>query len=113
MNFSEFCDNNQNIEKFNQKNQKSKENLQKNANFQSKTQNFNDDALKSDIEEKLAKYKNYNQSELTAELFKEVNKQKQSGNLNSEKLDEIKTTLLPMLDQNQQKRLESLIDMLK
>lgn len=113
MNFSEFCDNNQNIENFEKKYQKNSKNTTKNVNFESKMQNFDNDELKNDIQNKLNKYQNLSQSELTAELFKEATKQKQNGNLDAKKLDEIKEQLLPLLNEQEKQKLLSLVDMLK
>ena len=124
MDFSEYCDKNQNItmqeNRFSRNNEFSKnnanlhENSKKNGlNEQKSNQFYENDALKADIESKLSKYKNMNANQLEAELFREATKQKQNGNLNSEKLEEIKSTLLPMLNQEQQQRLDSLIQMLK
>lgn len=127
MDFSEYCDKNQNInaeeKRFSRNNNFSKNspNCQKNTEFKQKnTQNqakteqfFQNEKLKGDIEQQLSKYQNMSSSELQQELFKEASKQKQSGNLDAAKLEEIKSTLLPMLNQEQQQRLNSLIEMLK
>ena len=128
MNFSDFCDNNQNMKKYEKNFQKNDKNMQKNSNFNQNNQNFNDlsnnsqskqnqifenETLKNDIEQKIKKYQNLSQSELLNELLKETAKQKQNGNFDTNQLEEIKNSLLPMLDENQKQRLEQITKMLK
>ncbi len=112
MNFSNFCSNNQNIENL----QKNNENLQKNCKINQKNdtkiENI-DEEVKKDMEQKLEKYKNLNQNQLTEELLKEANKQKMNGNLNDEKIKEIQNTILPMLDESQKNKFNELINLIK
>lgn len=116
MNFSEFCEANK-FERLNAQNTKNSQNNAKNmAKTQQNQQNFEDfysKEQKDELENKLSKYQNMSESQLTAELFKEVNKQKQSGNFSAQKLDEIKNSIAPMLTAEQQDRLNELVNMLK
>ena len=133
MNFEEFCNSNKDtnnlskddkFEKYNQNLQKNiknnenyiknDENLQKNnnlnKNFDNQSQSNFDEEL---IKEKMQKYQNMNQQELLTELLKESKKQKQNGNLDNKKLDEIRNSMSALLDDEQKKRLEELIKMLR
>ena len=115
MNFSDFCEKepeidkieiDKNLQKNAQNKQKNIENLQKNAQNQSIID-------KNEIKEKFEKYQNMNQTELINELLKESNIQKQKGNLDEKKLDEIKNSLSPLMDEEQKNRLNELINMLR
>ena len=64
-----------------------------------------------DIEDKIKKYEKLSQSELMQEFIKESKKQKRNGNLDSEKINNIKNTLTPFLSSDQQKQLDYLIGM--
>lgn len=58
----------------------------------------------------LNKYKNMNQSDLMSNLFTEATKLKQQGKLNSESLSNLKSTLSPFLNAEQQTMLNNLIN---
>ena len=58
----------------------------------------------NNVEEQLKKYENLSQAELMQEFIKESKKQKQNGNLDRDKMENIKSTLLPFLNSNQQKQ---------
>ncbi len=63
----------------------------------------------NNVEEQLKKYENLSQAELMQEFIKESKKQKQNGNLDRDKMENIKSTLLPFLNGNQKKQLEYLM----
>lgn len=63
----------------------------------------------NNVEEQLKKYENLSQTELMQEFIKESKKQKQNGNLDRDKMENIKSTLLPFLNGNQQKQLDYLM----
>ena len=63
----------------------------------------------NNVEEQLKKYANLSQAELMQEFIKESKKQKQNGNLDRDKMENIKSTLLPFLNSNQQKQLDYLM----
>lgn len=63
----------------------------------------------NNVEEQLKKYENLSQAELMQEFIKESKKQKQNGNLDRDKMENIKSTLLPFLNSNQQKQLDYLM----
>ena len=119
MNFSDFCDNNcaekmsGDFDKNSKNTAKTSKITQKNGQSKQNFENFYTDEQKRNIESKLNKYQNMSESELMSELIHETNKQKQNGSLDSKKLDEIKNTILPVLNPEQANRLESLIKMLK
>lgn len=64
---------------------------------------------KTDIEENLKKYQSMNRSDLMSELLKEASKMKASGQLNSASLEKLKSTLLPMLNDEQIAMLDSIL----
>lgn len=68
----------------------------------------NKEEVKS-IEEKLKEYENLSQAELMQEFIKESTKQKENGELTNEKIENIKQTLLPLLNNEQQKNLDYLL----
>ena len=63
----------------------------------------------NNVEEQLKKYENLSQAELMQEFIKESKKQKQNGNLDRDKMENIKSTLLPFLNSNQQQQLDYLM----
>lgn len=71
-----------------------------------------DEKTKGNAEDLIKKYQNYSQSELMAELIKTANEEKQNGNLNKEKLMNIKSTLTPYLNSNQIQFLERIMEKL-
>ena len=56
------------------------------------------------------KYKNMNSSELMSNLFSEATKLKQQGKLDANTLNNLKSTLTPFLNSEQQEMLNSLIN---
>jgi hypothetical protein len=74
---------------------------------------FNDVQSKTneDIEELIHKYSEYSQSELMSEFMRETEKRK--GEFSDEKLSSIKNILTPYLDDNQQQKLNDLLNMVK
>lgn len=133
MNFNEFCDSevnnsekfkNERLEKFNKNLQKNNKNPRKSEQINENLQNFyinkdisydkvNANFDEKDIKQKIEKYQNMNQNELMAELIKESNKQKQNGNLDNKKLEEIKNSMSGFMTAEQQARLDELIKMLR
>ena len=63
-------------------------------------------------EELIEHYKGFSQEELIRELLSAAEKEKQNGTLSREKLENIKSTILPYLNQNQIEFLEKLIERL-
>lgn len=58
----------------------------------------------------LNKYKNMNQNDLMSNLFSEASKLKQQGKLDSATLNNLKSTLTPFLNSEQQEMLNNLIN---
>lgn len=71
-----------------------------------------DEKTKENAEDLIKKYQNYSQSELMEELIKTANEEKQNGNLDKEKLMNIKSTLTPYLNSNQLQFLERIMEKL-
>lgn len=61
------------------------------------------------IEDELKKYENLSSEELMAEFIKESRKQRNSGELTDEKINNIKQTLKPFLNDAQQQKLNDLL----
>ena len=77
-------------------------------NIASNNQNLNNEA-----EKVIEKYKNYSSDELMNELIKRTNQQKQSGNLTSEKIQKIRSTMESILPPENHDFLEKIFDRLK
>lgn len=133
MDFNDFCESenelnkkaeedrfykfNKNLQKNAQKMQINGQNLNSFDNFSNncnQNENVNKQNFdKKELTKKIEKYKNMNQSELLNELLKESGKQKQNGNLDDKKLQDIKNSLSGVLTEEQQSRLDDLIKMLR
>ena len=90
--------------------------MQKNDEKQSNFENFSkkgQEEFENSVKEKLQKFQGYSQNQLVSELLSEAAKQKKQGNLDDKKLAEISQTILPFLDEEQQKKFNSLIDLLR
>ena len=61
-------------------------------------------------EDILNKYKNMNQSDLMSNLFNEATKLKKEGKLDSNSLSNLKSTLSPFLNSQQQEMLSNLVN---
>ena len=72
---------------------------------------FNENQEKVDAyQDILNKYKNMNQSDLMSNLFSEASKLKKEGKLDSETLNNLKSTLSPFLNSEQQEMLNNLVN---
>ena len=83
---------------------------------QSKLQNNKTNVQNLDQEEikqKLNKYQNMSNNDLMMELIKETNKQKESGDLDNQKIAELGKKLKPMLDSSAQTKLDEILRMLR
>ena len=67
----------------------------------------------NNLQESLQKYQNLSQSELMSELLKEAGKLKQDGTLNESSLAMLKSTLSPMLSQEQNEQLNNILNKIK
>lgn len=76
-----------------------------------KVKNENPEGVQN-IEEQIKKYENLSGPELMEEFFKESKKQKASGYLDDEKLANIKNTLTPFLNLEQQQKLNELMGLI-
>ena len=71
-----------------------------------------DSGTVNSIEEELKKYENLSEQELMQEFLKESKKQKANGDLNDEKLNNIKETLSPFLNKEQLSKLNDLLGLI-
>ena len=85
--------------------------------FRSFTKENNNQNFKSHDQEKvneyeniINKYKNMNQNDLMSNLFSEASKLKQEGKLDSSTLHNLKSTLSPFLNPDQQEMLNNLVN---
>ena len=72
-----------------------------------------DDVQKAEINDAINKYSGYSNDELMAEFVKQTNAQKQAGNYDSKKMENVKNTLMPYLNAEQQKRLNEIMKMVE
>ena len=70
--------------------------------------NENQDKV-NDYQDILNKYKDMNQNDLMSNLFKEASKLKQEGKLDTETLNNLKSTLAPFLNSEQKEMLNNLV----
>ena len=66
----------------------------------------------NDYQDILNKYKNMDSNELMSNLFSEASKLKNEGKLDSESLNNLKSTLAPFLNSDQQNMLNNLVNAL-
>ena len=78
---------------------------------QNSKEDINTEQQKS-VEDMIDYYQKFSQDDLVKELFKVASSEKEKGNLTREKLEEIKNTILPYLNQNQIDFFEKLIEKL-
>ena len=83
----------------------SKESRNNQQNFSSK-----DQEKVNEYENIINKYKNMDQSDLMSNLFHEASKLKKEGKLNAETLQNLKSTLSPFLNSQQQEMLNNLVN---
>ena len=95
--------------KSNQKNQ-SNTNNRTNNNFNSNNTNKNDF---SEYQDTINKYKDLSQEQLYSELLNQASSLKSQGKLDTQMLNQISSTLCPMLNSEQQQLLNSIIEKLK
>lgn len=75
---------------------------------------INDDPQKvENIQENLKKYQNMSQSDLMSELIKEASRMKQNGSLNDNSLNVLKSTLMPMLNDQQKNMLHNILNQIR
>ena len=67
----------------------------------------------NNLQETLSKYRNLSQDQLMNELFKEAGKLKQNGSLNENSLNMLKSTLSPMLSNEQNQQLNDILNKIK
>lgn len=80
-------------------------------NSQSAEKILNDNKEKaSEYEDLINKYKNMNQNDLMSNLFSEASKLKKEGKLDANTLSNLKSTLAPFLNSDQQEMLNSLVN---
>lgn len=95
--------------KSNQQNQ-SNTNNHANNNFNSNNTNKNDF---SEYQDTINKYKDLSQEQLYSELLNQASSLKSQGKLDTQMLNQISSTLGPMLNSQQQQLLNSVIEKLK
>ena len=81
------------------------------------TQNTNDYTTKasdfSEYQDTIDKYKNLSQEDLYSELITQADSLKSQGKLNMDMLNQISSTLKPMLNDEQKQMLNNIIERLK
>lgn len=105
MDFYEYCQSNS----FDDCNDK-KDKVNKNTSNKKYAETLN---KQDEIKEKISQYQNMSNDQLMTELLKETNIQKQNGHLDNKKLDSISEQLKPMLNKEQQSKLDEILKMLR
>ncbi|MBQ8430407.1 MAG: hypothetical protein IJX26_00460 [Clostridia bacterium] len=100
-----------NIKDFAKNYQANKTNQKSDVDYE-KIVNDNPDKAKN-LEENLNKYKDLSQQKLMSELFKEAGRLKSEGSLTLENLNNLKSTLAPMLSSEQNEMLNNIINQIK
>ena len=113
MSFYNFYDNNNGYNTNNNLNFNPNNNP--NNSWQGQSSNFNSSnssatPSQDDIKNTYEKYRGYNQNELYNEFIKETAKQRASGSLTPEKLNQIKSTILPYLSEKEQETLNKILN---
>ena len=67
----------------------------------------------NNLQETLSKYQELSQDQLMNELLKEAGKLKQNGSLNENSLNMLKSTLAPMLSNEQNQQLNDILNKIK
>ncbi len=75
--------------------------------------NKNTQQKKENIENLYEKYKNFNQNDLTSELFNNIEKQKNEGTFDYEKIKNTISQIMPYLNGEQQKNMLSILEKIK
>ncbi len=102
MNFKDFC-----------KTEKSKEEAKETIETKVKKDNNANKINENDVKEKLEQYSNYSQEELLQEFLSQSQSAKEKGVYNDKNIESIKSTLFPFLSEEQRKKFDSLINMVK
>lgn len=100
------------IREFYKSNQQNEANSNQFANNQQNKNNSNKKDF-SEYEDLINKYKDLPQNELLSELIKQATNLKQQGKLDNNTLNQISSTLAPMLNEEQKNMLNSIIERLK
>ena len=108
MSFYNFYDNNNGYNQNNNSN--SNQNNNPNNSWQEQYSTRNTNPSQDDIKNTYEKYRGYNQNELYNEFIKETAKQRASGSLTPEKLNQIKSTILPYLSEKEQETLNKILN---
>lgn len=86
----------------------------KNSKQDSKTENYNkntNEMSNEKLEDLISKYSSYSNDKLLSEFMRLTLEKKQRGELSESELNNIKSTILPYLNEEQKRNLENLIKM--
>lgn len=111
MDFEDFC-NDYTDQKQDKQFSTPKDQTKNSAQGQSQTLGANG-ISEDDIKKKIEKYKNYSNQQLLTELLAEANKQKMSGNLTEQKLQQMIEGISPYLDDAQKQKLNEIAKLLR
>lgn len=85
-------------------------------NFTNEEENaLNDlkDKYGSQIEDLIGKFQNMNEAELITEVFKIINEKKRNGTFDPNEIDKLAEMIKPLLSEEQKKKMEQLINLIK
>lgn len=96
----------------NQGGKQNNNNSQRNNNFNGNSKSSQKD-IEDDVNSQFNKYSGYSENQLIDEFYKEIYKQKQMGNINSQMLENFYNMMSPNMTPAQRKKMKSLIDSVK
>ena len=85
----------------------------RNFKMNRKTEPTTEKTSQEDVRKTAERYADKSEDELLAEIFRLANENKRNGTLSGAQLDEFEQKVLPMLNREQRKRLESVLKMLR
>lgn len=71
------------------------------------------DKYGSQIEDLIGKFQNMNEAELITEVFKIINEKKRNGTFDPNEIDKLAEMIKPLLSEEQKKKMEQLINLIK
>lgn len=101
------------IREFYRSNQSKSNNTYNNQSTQNTDDYVNKSKDFSEYQDTINKYKDLSQEDLYSELLNQANDLKSQGKLNMDMLNQISSTLKPMLNDEQKQMLNNIIDRLK
>lgn len=107
--FKSYINDNPDLKKEQAKKEKSKNEQPKN----SRNKNMNEEEIIDTVKKVTKQYEGKSQQELMGEILKQANQGKKDGSVNLNELEKMTHQIAPMLNSEQQKKLNEIMDMIK